>query len=31
MGVYAAASNGSLLDAIEMIEEERKAYARQRQ
>jgi hypothetical protein len=31
MAVYAAASNGSLLDAIEMIEEERKAYARQRQ
>ncbi|KAJ5308152.1 hypothetical protein N7476_008808 [Penicillium atrosanguineum] len=29
MAVYAAASNGSLLDAIEMIEEERKAYARQ--
>lgn len=28
MAVYAAASNGSLLDAIEMIEEERKAYAR---
>jgi len=27
MAVYAAASNGSLLDAIEMIEEERKAYA----
>lgn len=29
MAVFAAASNGSLLDAIEMIEEERKAYARQ--
>ncbi|KAJ5211835.1 uncharacterized protein N7498_003481 [Penicillium cinerascens] len=29
MAVYAAASNGSLLDAIEMIEEERKAYAGQ--
>lgn len=29
MAVYAAASNGNLLDAIEMIEEERKAYARQ--
>ncbi|KAJ5574161.1 uncharacterized protein N7459_008588 [Penicillium hispanicum] len=28
MTVYAAASNGSLLDAIEMIEEERQAYAR---
>ncbi|KAJ5103724.1 hypothetical protein N7532_004253 [Penicillium argentinense] len=28
IAVYAAASNGSLLDAIEMIEEERKAYAR---
>lgn len=28
MAVYAAASNGSLLDAIDMIEEERKAYAR---
>ena len=28
MIVYAAASNGSLFDAIEMIEEERKAYAR---
>lgn len=27
LGVYAAASNGSLLDAVEMIEEERKAYA----
>ncbi|KAJ6115695.1 hypothetical protein N7523_006112 [Penicillium sp. IBT 18751x] len=31
MAVYAAASNGSLLDAIEMIEEERKAYAGQLQ
>ncbi|KAJ5693009.1 hypothetical protein N7462_002432 [Penicillium macrosclerotiorum] len=29
IAVYAAASNGSLLDAIEMIEEERKVYARQ--
>lgn len=29
MAVYAAASNGILYDAIEMIEEERKAYARQ--
>ncbi|OOQ81634.1 hypothetical protein PEBR_42167 [Penicillium brasilianum] len=29
MVVYAAASNGDLYDAIEMIEEERKAYARQ--
>ncbi|KAJ5390120.1 uncharacterized protein N7496_001188 [Penicillium cataractarum] len=29
MAVYAAASNGNLFDAIEMIEEERKAYARQ--
>lgn len=28
MGVYAAASNGILLDAIEMIEEERKVYAK---
>lgn len=28
MAVYAAASNGVLLDAIEMIEDERKAYAR---
>ncbi|KAJ5174830.1 uncharacterized protein N7482_000707 [Penicillium canariense] len=28
MAVYAAASNGSLYDAIEMIEEERKVYAR---
>jgi hypothetical protein len=28
MAVYAAASSGSLLDAIEMIEEERKAYAK---
>jgi hypothetical protein len=28
MAVYAAASNGSLLDAIEMIEEERKVYAK---
>ncbi|KAJ5920782.1 hypothetical protein N7466_009108 [Penicillium verhagenii] len=27
MAIYAAASNGSLFDAIEMIEEERKAYA----
>ncbi|KAJ5723168.1 hypothetical protein N7488_001203 [Penicillium malachiteum] len=27
MAIYAAASNGSLLDAIEMIEEERKVYA----
>ncbi|KAJ6020664.1 hypothetical protein N7540_006168 [Penicillium herquei] len=27
MAIYAAASNGNLLDAIEMIEEERKAYA----
>lgn len=27
LSVYAAASNGSLLDAVEMIEEERKAYA----
>lgn len=27
MAVYAAASNGNLLDAIEMIEDERKAYA----
>lgn len=31
MAVYAAASDGSLLEAIEMIEEERKAYARQGQ
>lgn len=30
MAVYAAASNGNLFDAIEMIEEERKAYAHQR-
>jgi RNA recognition motif-containing protein len=29
MAIYAAASNGNLYDAIEMIEEERKAYARQ--
>jgi hypothetical protein len=29
MAVYAAASNGNLYDAIDMIEEERKAYARQ--
>lgn len=29
MAVYAAASNGNLNDAIEMIEEEREAYARQ--
>ncbi|KAJ5156019.1 hypothetical protein N7492_008822 [Penicillium capsulatum] len=28
IAVYAAASNGNLLDAIEMIEEDRKAYAR---
>jgi hypothetical protein len=28
MAVYAAASNGNLYDAIDMIEEERKAYAR---
>ncbi|KAJ5601877.1 hypothetical protein N7510_011411 [Penicillium lagena] len=28
MAVYAAAADGNLLDAIEMIEEERKAYAR---
>ncbi|KAJ5629058.1 hypothetical protein N7490_011286 [Penicillium lividum] len=31
MVIYAAASNGSLLDAIEMIEDERKAYARHAQ
>ncbi|GLI80995.1 hypothetical protein PoHVEF18_009363 [Penicillium ochrochloron] len=31
MAVYAAASNGNLYDAIDMIEEERKAYARQGQ
>lgn len=31
MAVYAAASNGNLLDAIEMIEEERKVYARHNQ
>ncbi|KAJ5661328.1 uncharacterized protein N7484_000700 [Penicillium longicatenatum] len=29
MTIYAAASNGNLFDAIEMIEEERKAYAHQ--
>ncbi|KAJ6092508.1 hypothetical protein N7486_007797 [Penicillium sp. IBT 16267x] len=29
MAIYAAASNGNLFDAIEMIEEERKAYAHQ--
>ncbi|KAJ5805413.1 uncharacterized protein N7503_003015 [Penicillium pulvis] len=31
MAIYAAASNGNLFDAIEMIEEERKAYAHQGQ